>query len=207
MVLQNQAKLEHFSIETYGFGPILRNLWFWGPHFEASAWQMALHLLETMFHQSPRPSLISCSSALKSLGSTATAATGLWHLSLAWLQRLRCHNFHSNVLDSTCMGALGWAEALALWKSGRQGLRLDAVSFISLRLAMGRRWDVSLQLADMRRAVDIPETSADCVLPEATWEIALQLSSRDLLEFSVFFVSCEEGQNGNQFVQFENSQL
>ena len=105
------------------------------------------------------------------------------------------------------MGALGWAEALALWKSGRQGLRLDAVSFISLRLAMGRRWDVSLQLADMRRAVDIPETSADCVLPEATWEIALQLSSRDLLEFSVFFVSCEEGQTGNQFVQFENSQL
>jgi hypothetical protein len=105
------------------------------------------------------------------------------------------------------MGALGWAEALALWKSGRHGLRLDAVSFISLRLAMGRRWDVSLQLADMRRAVDIPETSADCVLPEATWEIALQLSSRDLLEFSVFFVSCEEGQNGNQFVQFENSQL
>ena len=89
------------------------------------------------------------------------------------------------------MGALGcrWAEALALWKSGRPGLRLDALSFVSLRRAMGRRWDVSLQLADMQRAEDIPETSADCVLPEATWEIAMQLSSRDLLEFSVFFVS------------------
>ena len=139
-----------------------------------------MHLLDSMFRQSPRPSLISCSSALKSL-----AATALWHLSLAWLQRLRTDHFRSNVLDSTSMGALGcrWAEALALWKSGQlQGLRLDALTFVSLRRAMGPRWDVSLQLADMRRAVDIPETSADCVLPEATWEIAMQLSSRDLLE-------------------------
>lgn len=65
---------------------------------------MALELLEAL-QQLLRPSLVSCSSALKALGAAE------WRSSVALLQRLHSRSFHGAALDATCLGTLagsGW---------------------------------------------------------------------------------------------------